>query len=82
LTNIAYERKYRHRSAAAFNHNGKAVKVQDINRELRVVSVLEGSVRKSDREVRITAQLVLPAPAIICGPNVERPTPGYFLAPG
>ncbi len=39
-------------------YKGKAVKVQDVSRELGVRYVLEGSVRKTDSQVRITAQLV------------------------
>jgi adenylate cyclase len=34
------------------------VKVQDVSRELGVRYVLEGSVRRSDTQVRITAQLI------------------------
>jgi adenylate cyclase len=43
---------------SAFTYKGKAVKVQDVSRELGVRYVLEGSVRKSDTQVRITAQLI------------------------
>src|SRR5215813_9534162 len=43
---------------SAFTYKGKAVKVQDVSRELGVRYVLEGSVRKSDNQLRITAQLV------------------------
>src|SRR6266851_1581690 len=43
---------------SAFTYKGKAVKVQDIGRQLGVKYVLEGSVRKADKQVRITAQLV------------------------
>ncbi len=43
---------------SAFIYKGKAVKVQDISRELGVRYVLEGSVRRSDSQVRITAQLI------------------------
>jgi len=43
---------------SVFFYKGRAVKVQDISRELGVQYVLEGSVRKSDNRVRITAQLV------------------------
>jgi TolB-like protein/class 3 adenylate cyclase len=43
---------------SAFTYKGKAVKVQDISRELGVRYVLEGSVRRSDNQVRITAQLI------------------------
>lgn len=43
---------------SAFIYRGKAVKVQDICRELGVRFVLEGSVRKSGDRVRISAQLI------------------------
>jgi adenylate cyclase len=43
---------------SSFTFKGAAVKVQDISRELGVKYLLEGSVRKFDNEVRITAQLV------------------------
>src|SRR6266851_2562688 len=43
---------------SAFTYKGKAVKVQDVSRELGVRYILEGSVRKADNQVRITAQLV------------------------
>ncbi len=43
---------------SAFTYKGKAVKVQDVGRELGVRYVLEGSVQKADNRVRITAQLI------------------------
>ncbi len=43
---------------SAFTYKGKAVKVQDVSRELGVRYALEGSVRKADSQVRITTQLV------------------------
>src|SRR5262249_37326684 len=43
---------------SAFIYKGKAVKVQDVSKELGVRYVLEGSVRKADNQVRITAQLI------------------------
>jgi adenylate cyclase len=43
---------------STFTYKNKAVKIQDIGRELGVRYVLEGSVRKVDDQVRITAQLV------------------------
>jgi adenylate cyclase len=43
---------------SAFTYKGKAVEVQEISRQLGVKYVLEGSVRKADKQVRITAQLV------------------------
>jgi adenylate cyclase len=43
---------------SAFSYKGKAPKVQEVSRELGVRYVLEGSVRKADNQVRITAQLI------------------------
>jgi adenylate cyclase len=43
---------------SAFTYKSKAVKVQDVGKELGVQYVLEGSVRRADDQVRITAQLI------------------------
>ncbi len=43
---------------SAFTYKGKAVKVQEVSREMGVRYVLEGSVRKADNQVRVTAQLI------------------------
>ena len=43
---------------SAFSYKGKAVKIQDVARELGVKFVLEGSVQKSDDRITITAQLI------------------------
>ena len=43
---------------SAFTYKGKAVKVQDVGREMGVRYVLEGSVQKADQHVRITTQLI------------------------
>jgi adenylate cyclase len=43
---------------SAFTYKGKAVKVQDISRELGVQYVLEGSTRRAGDQVRVTAQLI------------------------
>jgi adenylate cyclase len=43
---------------SAFTYKGKAVKVQDVGREMGVRYVLEGSVRRADNQVRISAQLI------------------------
>lgn len=43
---------------SSFIFKGKAVKVQEIARELGVAYVVEGSVRKAGDRIRITAQLV------------------------
>jgi adenylate cyclase len=43
---------------SAFTYKGKAVKVQEVGKELGVRYVLEGSVQKAGKRVRITAQLI------------------------
>jgi len=43
---------------SAFVYKGKTVDVREVQRKLGVRYVLEGSVRKADSQVRITAQLV------------------------
>ena len=43
---------------SAFTYKGRAVKVQDIRRDLGVRYVVEGSVRKSGNRVRVTVQLI------------------------
>ena len=43
---------------SSFTYKGKAAKVQDICRDLGVRYVLEGSLRKSGQQVRVTAQLI------------------------
>jgi adenylate cyclase len=43
---------------SAFTYKGKAVKVQDVGREMGVRYVLEGSVLKADNRVRINVQLI------------------------
>ena len=43
---------------SVFTYKGKAVKVEDVGKELGVRYILEGSVRKAMDRVRITAQLV------------------------
>src|SRR5262249_30550851 len=42
---------------SSFTYRGKAVRVQDVSRELGVRYMLEGSVRKAGNRVRIAAQL-------------------------
>jgi TolB-like protein len=43
---------------SSFSYKGKDVKIAQIGQELNVAHVLEGSVRKSGNQVRITAQLI------------------------
>ncbi len=43
---------------STFTYKGKPVKVQQVSEELGVRYVLEGSVRRADDKIRITAQLV------------------------
>ena len=43
---------------SSFTYKGQSVEVKQVGRELGVRYVLEGSVRKAGREVRITAQLI------------------------
>jgi TolB-like protein/Tfp pilus assembly protein PilF len=43
---------------SSFSFKGKEVTIADVARELHVANVLEGSVRKSGNQVRITAQLI------------------------
>src|SRR5262249_42741929 len=43
---------------SSFSFKGKGVEIPEIARQLHVANVLEGSVRKSGEQVRITAQLI------------------------
>lgn len=43
---------------SAFTYKGKAVKVQEVSKELGVRYILQGSVQKTDQRVRITVQLI------------------------
>jgi adenylate cyclase len=43
---------------SSFSYKGKAVKVQQVGRDLGVRYVLEGSIQKSGERVRVTAQLI------------------------
>ncbi len=43
---------------SSFAYKGRAVKAQDVGRELGVRYILEGSVRKAAEQVRVTAQLI------------------------
>ena len=51
---------------SSFAFKGKAVKVQEIAKELEVAYVVEGSVRKAGTRVRITAQLIEAAGGSAC----------------
>jgi len=43
---------------SAFFYKGKDIKLTDVGKELNVDHILEGSVRKSGKKIRITAQLI------------------------
>ena len=43
---------------SSFFFKGKSIKIADIARELGVADVLEGSIRRSGNQIRVTAQLV------------------------
>jgi adenylate cyclase len=45
-------------SNSSFAYKGKAIRVQDVARELGVRFILEGSVQRSNERVRVTAQLI------------------------
>jgi adenylate cyclase len=55
---------------SSFTYKGQTVDVKKVGRELGVRYVLEGSVRRGGNRVRITAQLIMRAPARIYGPTV------------
>jgi TolB-like protein/TPR repeat protein len=44
--------------SSAFSYKGKDIKITEVARELDVNHVLEGSVRRSGNQIRITAQLI------------------------
>ena len=56
---------------SAFSFKGKDVDIPTVAQKLNVATVLEGSVRKSGKRVRITAQLIEVAPIRTSG---RRPT--------
>ena len=43
---------------SAFTYKGKAVKVQDVSKEMGVRYVLEGSIQKANQRIRIAVQLI------------------------
>ncbi len=64
---------------SAFTYKGKAAKAQDVGRELGVRYVLEGSVRRADDQVRISAQLVdAPTDSHIWAERYDRPLKEIF----
>ncbi|HEV8711281.1 MAG TPA: adenylate/guanylate cyclase domain-containing protein [Candidatus Binatia bacterium] len=64
---------------SAFTYKGKAMKVQDVSWELGVRYVLEGSVRKVDSRLRITAQLIdAPTGQHLWAERYDRPLPEIF----
>ena len=64
---------------STFTYKGRAVAVKDVARELGVRYVLEGSVRKADGRVRVTAQLVDAESGIhVWGDRFERPLNDIF----
>ena len=64
---------------SAFTYKGKAVKIQEISRELGVRYVLEGSVRRADSQVRINAQLIdVTTGSHLWGERYDRPLQDIF----
>ena len=45
-------------SSSMFTYKGKDIKVQQVSEELGVSHILEGSVKKTENRIRITAQLI------------------------
>jgi adenylate cyclase len=64
---------------STFTYKGKAVKLQDVGRELGVKYVLEGSVRKAADRIRITVQLADAATGIeLWAERYDRPLRDVF----
>ena len=64
---------------SAFTYKGKAVKVQDVGREMGVRYVLEGSVQRADQRVRITTQLIDATTGYhVWSEQYDRPLTGYL----
>jgi adenylate cyclase len=64
---------------SAFTYKGKAVKVQDVSKELGVRYVLEGSVRKAGDQVRVTTQLIdATTGGHLWSERYDRPLPDIF----
>jgi adenylate cyclase len=65
---------------SAFTYKGKAVKVQDVGREMGVRYVLEGSVQKAEQRVRITTQLIEAATGYhLWSERYDRPLHDLFI---
>jgi TolB-like protein len=59
ITALSHIRQFRVTARnSSFTYKGQSVDVRNVARELGVRYVLEGSVRKSNRRVRVTAQLI------------------------
>ncbi|MFY9840318.1 MAG: winged helix-turn-helix domain-containing tetratricopeptide repeat protein [Xanthobacteraceae bacterium] len=64
---------------STFTYRGRAVNVKEVARELGVRYVLEGSVRKASRRVRVTAQLVDAETGIhVWGERYDRQLQDFF----
>ena len=59
---------------SAFFFKGKNIDLPTVAQKLNVATILEGSVRKSGRRVRITAQLIEVATDRAENPEAYRPT--------
>ena len=66
-------------SAHAFTYKGKTIDAKEIDRELSVRYVLEGSLQRDQNRVRINASLSTPNPAGIFGPTGNLCGVGDFL---
>ena len=54
---------------SGFTYKGRSVDIRTVGRELGVQSVLEGSIRRAGKRVRIAAQLIDRPMAATCGPT-------------
>src|SRR5262245_33740242 len=64
---------------SAFTYKGKAVKVQEVSKELGVRYVLEGSVQRADQRVPITTQLIDATTGYhLWSEQYDRPLQGLF----
>ena len=68
---------------STFVYKGKAVKVQEVARELAVEYILEGSVRKAGDRVRVTVQLIdAETDRHVWAERYDRRARGYLRHPG